>query len=99
MLTQNQALEVLTELLGYKGKLRIVTSTPNPNRDPEANTLMPSYFIQHNVIKIEIASATADPNRKELKAHTEEGDWTKGSPNALLYHLTKWETKEPVKKD
>ena len=71
------------DLLGWKGNLRIITAIPNPNRDPEATRLRPSFFVQHNVVKLE-------KRGQIVKAFSEEGDTCRGVPTALLARLTEW---------
>lgn len=96
-LTEPQAFEILTSMLGYKGTLKMITSELNPDRDPNIDSTVPSYFIQHDIVKLQVIPAQADGDRMEVKARTEEGDWARGSPKALLSILTKWETLEPDK--
>ena len=86
-------MELLTELLGYKGRLKIITSDPDPDRAPECTPLRPSYFILHDVVRIEGVRG-----RRTVKAYSEEGDECSGYPVPLLSRLTEWkmERKEPV---
>lgn len=97
-LTQTQAFEILTDLLGYKGKLRMVTSEPNKESITTDETV-PSYWVQHNIVKLEVIPAQANRDRMEVRARTEEGDTMRGNPTSLLNILTKWDWKEPTKVD
>lgn len=97
-LTQRQAFQTLTDLLGHKGKLKMVTAEPDENSTTTDETV-PSYWVLHNIVKLEVIPAQADRNRMEVKARTEEGDYLRGSPRALLSHLTKWNRGEPAKVD
>lgn len=80
-------MELLTDLLGYKGRLKIITSEVNPDRPEESTRFHPSYFILHNVVKIEGVTG-----RRTVKAYSEEGDHCSGYPAALLTRLTEWKT-------
>ena len=80
-------MELLTDLLGYKGRLKIITSEVNPDRPKESTRFRPSYFIQHDVTKIEGVRG-----RGVIKAYSEEGDHCSGYPAALLARLTEWKT-------
>ena len=79
-------MELLTDLLGYKGKLKIVTSEVNPDRPDGSTCLRYSYFIQHDVVRIE------GTRKGTIKAYSEEGDHCSGYPVGVLRSLTKWKT-------
>lgn len=83
MMTDGRAFELLAEYLGHKGKLKIITAFPNPERDLLCTPVRPSYFIQHDVVRIEARGEKA-------KAFSEEGDTCSGRPEALLARLTEW---------
>ena len=90
MISERRAIELLTDLLAYKGKLKIITSEVNPDpADENVSPLRPSYFILHDVVRIEVRG-----NDRAI-AHTEEGDYCEGHPTSLLKRLTEWKT-EPV---
>jgi hypothetical protein len=80
-MTENQAWDLLVELLAHKGQLKIITAEVDKNHPPTMTSLNPAYFVQHDVVKIE---KTGD----KLYARTEEGDWCRGRPRALLARLT-----------
>ena len=79
-------MEFLTDLLGYKGNLRIVTSEVNPDPPEGSTCLRYSYFIQHDVVRIE------GTRKGTIKAISEEGDHCSGYPAAVLHSLTKWKS-------
>ena len=79
-------MELLTDLMAYKGKLKIITSEVNPDRPEGSTRFHPSYFIQHDVVKIEGTS------RGTIKAYSEEGDHCSGYPVPLLARLTEWKS-------
>ena len=87
-MTETQAFQHLTDLLGHKGRLKIITAFENPDRDPRATRLRPSFFILHDVIRIEVKGQKA-------RAFTEEGDSCGGRPLALLARLTEWAVEPP----
>lgn len=87
-LTYENTLKHLFELLGEKGRLKIITPNPNPDRDPRASRLRPSYFIHHNVVSIDVR------NPMDITARSEEGDWCNGNSISVLGKLTEWE-REP----
>lgn len=82
-MTEVQAFGQLMDLLGWKGNLKIITSAPNPDNDSSITSIQPSYFIQHDVIRLE-------KNGGLVKAFSEEGDTCRGIPTALLKRLTEW---------
>ena len=85
MISERRAIELLTDLLAYKGRLKIITSEVNPDPPSEdVSPLRPSYFILHDVTKIEVKG-----NDRAI-AYTEEGDYCSGHPTSLLVRLTEW---------
>lgn len=86
-MTETQAFEQLTDLLGWKGKLKIITAFPDPDRDPSITPIRPSYFILHDVVRLKV-------NGMKVNAYSEEGDRCGGRPTALLARLTEW-SREP----
>jgi hypothetical protein len=85
-MTQNQAWNLLVELLAHKGQLKVITSEVDENRPPNITPLNPAYFVQHDVVKIEVTKVAGKIDR--LRAYTEEGDYCEGLPLALLHKLT-----------
>lgn len=81
-MTENEAFNHLVDLLASKGRLKIITSEPDPDRSPLTTPINPAYFIQHDVVKVEKSREGI------LKAHSEEGDWCEARPKALLSRLT-----------
>ena len=86
-MTERRAIELLTDLLAYKGRLKIITSEVNPDRPDKSTRFHPSYFILHDVVKIEVKN-------DRCKAYSEEGDICSGYPASLLTRLTDWK-REP----
>ena len=76
-------MEYLTELLADKGRLKIITHLPNPNRPPGSTDLDPSYFNQVDVVRIDVKGDSA-------KAYAEDGTCCMGQPSSLLARLTEW---------
>lgn len=85
-MTENQAWNLLVELLAHKGQLKVITSEVDENHPPTMTPLNPAYFVQHDVVKIEVKKVKDKIDR--LRAYTEEGDYCEGMPKALLFRLT-----------
>lgn len=89
-LTETRAIELLTELMGHKGRLKIKTYVPDPDRNPNVSNIRPSYYIWENVIRM-----TVEPEKNEATVYSEEGSWCKGYPTTILEVCTAWE-REPI---
>ena len=72
--------------MAHKGKLKIITSEVNPDHPEGSTRFHPSYFVQHDVVKIEGVTG-----RATIKAYSEEGAHCSGYPAALLTRLTEWQ--------
>lgn len=91
---RKQAIWTLKELVKTPGALRIITAecvskkcTEGPTSPTGHDTDLfkpkdPRHFIIHNVVSLD------GPNQRgQFKAHSAEGDWTQGQPEALLARL------------
>ena len=91
---RKQAIWTLEELVKKPGALRIITAEcvpgkctggpTNPAGHDEAlfKVKDPRHFIIHDVVSLD------GPNhRGQFKAHTAEGDWCEGQPEALIARL------------
>ena len=91
---RKQAIWTLQELLKKPGSLRIITAecvseactgapTGSVGHDEGLFKLAdPRHFIIHDVVRLE------GPNHKgQVRAHSAEGDWCMGQPEALLARL------------
>lgn len=92
---ERDASNILVDLLGHKGRLKMITSEVDLSCcggngqgshslycHSSKTPLDPAYFIQHDIVRIE------KDKESLLRAWTEEGDWCRGEPAALLARLT-----------
>ncbi len=91
---RKQAIWTLQELLRKPGTLRIITAecaskactgaptSPTGHDEGLFKAKDPRHFIIHDVVRLE------RPNRRgQVRAHSAEGDWTLGQPEAVLARL------------
>lgn len=86
-----EARDMLYKMVKVEGLLRIITNqcvSPNCKGDShdesEYHLTDPRHFVVHEVVKLE-----ERPDGTML-AHSAEGDWTWGLPEALLRRLQRW---------
>ncbi|KKN26267.1 hypothetical protein LCGC14_0876420 [marine sediment metagenome] len=87
-MSTNQAIKEL-KLAGEQGALRIITNecaskscNASGHNEGRYNLRDPRHFVIHDVVRLE------GPNhRGQFKAHSAEGDWCQGQPEALLPRL------------
>ena len=91
---RKQTIEALKVMVGRPGALRIITAecvskactgavTGSAGHDESLFKVKdPRHFVIHDVVRLE------GPNhRGQFKAHSAEGDWCEGQPEALLARL------------
>lgn len=86
---RSQAIWTLRELAKKPGALRIITNEcaapscyAGSHDEGTFKLTDPRHFVVHDVVRLE------GPNHKgQFRAHSAEGDWTLGQPEALLARL------------
>jgi hypothetical protein len=82
------AIAQLEALARVPGALRIITNQPDPAGTGQ-DDVDPAHWIMHDVVRLE------GPNhRGQYTAHSLEGDWCQGQPEALLARLQQWRTEQ-----